>query len=62
MQEMRREESSGRPKVVKVTAQTLAALFKKGRSGSLVPATLVVTDAGEHIVRTTPVLPAALEC
>jgi hypothetical protein len=59
MQALRREENSARPKVVKVTAQTMAALFKGRHPSTLVPATLVVTDAGETIVRAAP---TALHC
>jgi hypothetical protein len=62
MQALRREEFSAQPKVVKVTVEALTALIKTRRLGTLVPATLVVTDAGQQIVRATPVLPVPLEC
>lgn len=62
MQAVRREEPRPQPKVLKVTVESLTALFKAKRLGTLVPATLVVSDAGEQIVRQTQGLPAALQC
>jgi hypothetical protein len=62
MQTLRREETSYKPKVVKVTAESFAALLREHRLGTLMPATLVVTDAGERIVRPMAVLPVPLEC
>lgn len=56
MQTLRREETIAKPKVIKVTPDTMAALFKGQRLSMLIPATLVVTDAGQHIVRPTPTL------
>lgn len=54
MQAVRREETSSRPKVVKVTVQMMTALFKGKQATSFIPATLVVTDAGESILRAAP--------
>jgi hypothetical protein len=62
MQALRREELKAEPKVLRVTVESLTALFKAKRLGTLVPATLVVNDAGEQIVRQTQGLPAALQC
>lgn len=62
MQTLRREESSIQPKVVKVTADSFALLLRQHRLGALTPATLVVTDAGERIVRPIVVQPVPLEC
>ena len=62
MQTLRREESSLKPKVVKVNAESFALLLRHHRLGALTPATLVVTDAGEQIVRPMVVQPVSLEC
>jgi hypothetical protein len=62
MQTVRREESSYNPKVVKVTAESFALLLRQHRLGALTPATLLVTDAGERIVRPMAVQPVSLEC
>lgn len=43
-----------KPTVVKVTPEQLMALIRQGKTGSLKPSTLTLSDSGEHIIR--PVL------